>query len=142
MGPVLISEFVEGGDLWIGEAGSEDMCDSVRIANPGLSARFCKDVRFVLCMDSGCAGKVGSFPDLRHRGGPQSAWIHPGVELRANFKSISHRCHPVLVAFVWGLTKETILLPLGCLQGGFAARHGRSKLRYPYPGPLALYQSI
>jgi len=38
--------------------------------------------------------------------------------LRANFKSISHRCHPILVAFVWDLTKETIDLPLGCLQGG------------------------
>ena len=36
----------------------------------------------------------------------------------ANLKSISHRCHPILVAFVWKLTKETIVLPLGCLQGG------------------------
>ena len=31
---------------------------------------------------------------------------------------ISQRCHPILVAFEWGLTKETIYLPLGCLQGG------------------------
>ena len=45
--------------------------------------------------------------------------LHPGVELRANIKSISHRCHPILVAFVWELTKETIKLPLGCLQGGY-----------------------
>jgi len=36
----------------------------------------------------------------------------------ANLKSISHRCHPILVAFVWELTKETIELPLGCLQVG------------------------
>ena len=36
----------------------------------------------------------------------------------ANLKSISHRCHPILVAFVWELTKETFNLPLGCLQGG------------------------
>ena len=43
---------------------------------------------------------------------------HPGVELRANLKSISHRCHLFEVAFVWELTKETIHLPLGCLQGG------------------------
>ena len=35
----------------------------------------------------------------------------------ANLKSISHRCHPILVAFVWELTKATINLPLGCLQG-------------------------
>jgi len=36
----------------------------------------------------------------------------------ANLKSIPHRCHPILVAFVWELTEETIDLPLGCLQGG------------------------
>ena len=35
----------------------------------------------------------------------------------AKLKSISHRCHPILVAFVWELTEETIDLPLGCLQG-------------------------
>ena len=45
---------------------------------------------------------------------------HPGVELRANLKSISHRCHLFEVTFVWELTKETIDLPLGCLQGGLA----------------------
>jgi len=28
------------------------------------------------------------------------------------------------VAFVWGLTEETIILPLGCLQGGMR-RHPR-----------------
>ena len=36
----------------------------------------------------------------------------------ANRMSISHRCHPMLVAFVWELTNEIINLPLGCLQGG------------------------
>jgi len=40
----------------------------------------------------------------------------------ANFKSISHRCHLILVAFVWELTKETIYLPLGCLQGGMGGQ--------------------
>ena len=43
---------------------------------------------------------------------------HPGGNPGANLKSFSHRCHPILVAFVWELTKETIDLPLGCLQGG------------------------
>jgi len=43
---------------------------------------------------------------------------HPGGNPGANLKSISHRCHPILVAFVWKLTKETIHLPQGCLQGG------------------------
>ena len=39
--------------------------------------------------------------------------------MRANSKSISHRCHLFEVAVVCELTKETIHLPLGCLQ----ARH-------------------
>jgi len=38
---------------------------------------------------------------------------HPGGNPGANLMSISHRCHPILVAFVWELTKETIDLPLG-----------------------------
>jgi len=52
---------------------------------------------------------------------PQSIWSHnhPGGNPWANLKSISHRCHPILLAFVWELTKETTVLPLGCLQGGF-----------------------
>jgi len=40
--------------------------------------------------------------------------LHPGGNPGANLKSISHRCHPILVAFLWELTKETIDLPLGC----------------------------
>ena len=44
--------------------------------------------------------------------------LHPEVELRATLKSISHRCHLLEAAFAWGLTRETIHLPLGCLQGG------------------------
>ena len=37
--------------------------------------------------------------------------VHPGGNPGANRKSISHRCHPILVAFVWELTAETIDLP-------------------------------
>ena len=44
--------------------------------------------------------------------------IRPGVELKEKFESISHRFHPILVAFVWELTQETNVSPLGCLQGG------------------------
>ena len=44
--------------------------------------------------------------------------VHPGGNPGANLKSISDRCHLILVAFVWQLTKETIELPMGCLQGG------------------------
>ena len=39
--------------------------------------------------------------------------LHPNPYIRT-----PNRCHPILVAFVWELTKETIDLPLGCLQGG------------------------
>ena len=37
--------------------------------------------------------------------------------------SIAHRCYLFEVAFVWELTKETIVLPLGCLQGGLRGHH-------------------
>ena len=43
---------------------------------------------------------------------------HPGVEVRANLKSISHRYYLFELDFLWELNKETIHLPLGCLQGG------------------------
>ena len=55
-------------------------------------------------------------PALSSARGP----THPGVELRANFKSISHRYHLFEMAFVWELTEKIIHLPLGCLQGGSA----------------------
>ena len=43
---------------------------------------------------------------------------HPGVELRANCKSIFHGCHLFEVFFKLALTKETIHLLLGCLHDG------------------------
>ena len=36
----------------------------------------------------------------------------------ANLNSISHRCYLREVAFEWELTRETIYLPMGCIQGG------------------------
>ena len=42
----------------------------------------------------------------------------PGGNPRANLESISRRCYLREAAFEWELTKETICLPLGCLQGG------------------------
>ena len=41
---------------------------------------------------------------------------HPGVELRANLKTISHKYYLFEVAFVWELSNETIHLPLGFLD--------------------------
>ena len=58
-------------------------------------------------------------------GGDHRSRLHPGGNPGTHLKSISHKCHPVLVAFVWELTKETIHLPLGCLQGGW-----RQELRH------------
>ena len=70
---------------------------------------------------------------------------HPGVELRENLESISHRYHLFEVAFVWKLTKETIHLPLGCLQGGAgptSARHiryrGTSLIRNTHPPRITI----
>ena len=42
---------------------------------------------------------------------------HPGGNPGANLNSISRRCNLFKVALVWELTEETIVLPLGCLQG-------------------------
>ena len=50
--------------------------------------------------------------------------ILPGCNPGANLKSISHTCHPILWAFVWELTKQSINLPLGCLQGGYIPGFG------------------
>ena len=64
--------------------------------------------------------------------------LHPRVELRANLKSISHRCHHFEVAFVWELTKETIHSPLGCLQGGrycFKGARAKSLANTAVPPP-------
>ena len=47
---------------------------------------------------------------------------HPGGNPGANLKSTSYRCYLFEVAFVWELTQETTVLPLGCLQGGFAGK--------------------
>ena len=60
---------------------------------------------------------------------------HPGGNPEANLKSISHRCHPILVAFVWELTKETIHLPQGCLQGGTGPQQVASYSSDPHPPP-------
>jgi len=44
--------------------------------------------------------------------------LHPRGNQGANLKSISRRCYLWEVALEWELTKETIYLPLSCLQGG------------------------
>jgi len=52
----------------------------------------------------------------------------------ANLKSISHKCYLVKVAFVWELTKETIGLPLGCIQGGLDAwNESHTLILNPHP---------
>ena len=42
----------------------------------------------------------------------------PYPTLEANHEQISHRCYLREIAFEWKLTKETIYLLMGCLQGG------------------------
>ena len=78
------------------------------------------DLRFATGLPPGWGDSIQSNPGPTVWYGQLSGLVgsHPGVELRANLKSISHRCYLFEVAFVWELTKETIDLPLGCLQGG------------------------
>ena len=57
---------------------------------------------------------------------------HPGGNPGANLKSIPHRCYLFEVAFVWEFTKETIVLPLGCLPG--RSRPRRNLLRSLWAG--------
>jgi len=77
---------------------------------------------------------------------------NPGGNPGANLKSISHRCRPILVAFVWELTKETIYLHLGCLQGGLAPQprnpnphtlqQSPRSLAYPLPADLTYFFTL
>ena len=69
--------------------------------------------------------KYGGHPDARARDAAHGVTPnpHPAVGLRANLESISYRCRLFEVAFVWELTKETIRMPLGCLQGGLIVQH-------------------
>jgi len=60
---------------------------------------------------------------------PPATVRHPGGNPLTNLKSISHRCLPILVAFVWKWTEETIDLPLGCLQGGAVYERNRDPSR-------------
>ena len=64
-------------------------------------------------------------------------WSHPGGNPGTNLKPISHRCHPILVAFVWELTQETVNLPLGCLQGGRG--RGPALLRHERAGAVLVW---
>ena len=54
---------------------------------------------------------------------------HPGGNPGANLKSIFHSCYLREEAFECELTKETIDLPLGHLQGGLARRCSDAWLR-------------
>ena len=71
----------------------------------------------------GCAGSAQPAIEFDLCSTPVTS-NHPGGNPWKNRKSISHRCHPILVAFVWELTQETINLPLDCLQGGVEADLG------------------
>ena len=57
----------------------------------------------------------------------QSSRFHPGGNPGANLKSNSHKYYLEEVANVWELTKETIHLPLGCLQGGWSEPTGSAR---------------
>ena len=68
-------------------------------------------------------------------GGVQAEQVHTlpygGGNPGANLKSISHRFYLLEVAFEWELTKETISLPLGCLQVGYGGVRKFRCLKHP-----------
>ena len=67
---------------------------------------------------------------------------HPGGDPEANLKSISRRCHLFEVVFLWEWTKETIHVPLGCLQGGLHVFHRPRCRTVPLVYVLANYMHI
>ena len=70
-------------------------------------------------LSSGCVvGNTPSPPSRICSRGPEMYLNLPEDNPGANIKSISHRCYPILVPCAWELNKETINLPLSCLQGG------------------------
>jgi len=69
---------------------------------------------------------------------PLTTLHRPGVELRANLKSVSHERHLEDVAFVWELTKETIHLPPGCLQGRLSTTRAHPPRDTPVPTLISL----
>jgi len=83
--------------------------------------------------DTSGARQLGRTPLFRSDGRGQGSrgYSRPGGNPGANLKSISHRCHPILAALVWELTKETIDLHLGCLHGGGLDGNGSDEVRCP-----------
>ena len=72
-----------------------------------------------ICGEQGCSHFHCAYNFTSLLATSQIRWlVQSGGNPGANLMSISHRCHPILVAFAWELTKQTINLPLGCLQGG------------------------
>ena len=69
-------------------------------------------------------GEVGGFVRAKAEQ-RRDALVHPGSNPGANLKSISHRCHPILVAFVWESTKVTTNIAPG-LPPGRLERWGRA----------------
>ena len=95
-------------------------CRKSHVTEPTvLSSSHVADIK---ARHSTCRLQTATASHLAARNLGTFVFIHPGVELRANLKRISHRCLLFEVAFVWELSKETIHLPLGCLQGGLPAR--------------------
>ena len=74
----------------------------------------------------------------------QDSWppSHPGGNPGANLKSIFHRCYLFEVAFIWELTKDTIVLPMGCLQGDTEPRNAKRQTQRPEPETRNLRPSI
>ena len=95
---------------------------------PGLTAFFSCGLCSSSCPDRATPPHKSTFENelgMSTSGFP-CGWMVATFEPGANLKSIPHRCHPILVAFVRELTQETVVLPLGCLQRGVQLKLPRS----------------
>ena len=75
-------------------------------------SQHCSVWHEIACFSIECCD--GKMRERASDAGQEPPWRQPRGKLYVNL----HRCYLREVAFEWELTKETIYLPLGCLQGG------------------------
>ena len=90
-------------------------CERLQLLT-GLERLNCSVIRYLKSLGHFAVGQalVVCLPSQGSRSAKRN---HPGSNPGGYLNSISHRCHPILMAFVYELTEETINLPLSCLQG-------------------------
>ena len=115
MNDLNLSRLAGGAGASAGSIGSVPGCEFEGQVQLGAMAISADGV----CAPTHKMSPITTYPQNGSNADGVFAPLRPGGNPGASLKSISHRCHPILVAFVWELIEETITLPLGCLQGGW-----------------------